>query len=449
MLFKTFAEYHQSLSGDKYPAERLQAVREYAAAFEQICQYSQTGILAGLKESSQDQLQRMVDYAKRFVLATPAEAVPDLPPITPRFYHPDMRKGYYYDKFILISFDLARWDEGDRTKSDHTKASTKRDAANPYPASKEDSTRPKLAPELQPALDLQPVLKPQPALEPLPPPIDLVQTCQKARVCHCWVMVIIYSNNTSSRTLRKVMARNEFICDTIRGGFVLCTRQETEAGAFVAEHGVMQFPYVAIIEPLSMSIRWSTSFQCDSESMMTERLADELLHYGSFDPYEGLIATNVPQGCEPPTHLVFTAGGFRAALREAEATDRWMLVNLQSDDALACHRLNRDVWRDDAVESIVKENFVFWQKVRSKNRWVKRFTASNDVFLRVKSSTCRTRGRCMPRYSKSSSFRIFPFSTHSADWSCGAKRVGRLKSLSLQRHWSKLSCPFPTLMIGN
>jgi Thioredoxin-like len=186
-------------------------------------------------------------------------------------------------------------------------------------------------------------------------------------------MVVIYSDNSSSSTLRKVVTMNEFICDTIRGGFVLCTRQETQADAFVAEHGVTQFPYVAIIEPLSMSVRWSFSFQCDSESMMTERLADELLRYSSYDPYEGLVTTNVPQGCEPPTHLVFTAGGFRAALREAEATDRWMLVNLQSDDALASHRLNRDVWRDDAVESIVKENFVFWQKVRTEKRWGRAF----------------------------------------------------------------------------
>lgn len=40
-------------------------------------------------------------------------------------------------------------------------------------------------------------------------------------------------------------------------------------------------------------------------------------------------------------------------------------MNLQCDADFACHALNRDVWRDELVENLVREGFVFWQDVNS------------------------------------------------------------------------------------
>lgn len=45
----------------------------------------------------------------------------------------------------------------------------------------------------------------------------------------------------------------------------------------------------------------------------------------------------------------------------AKDSRRWLLVNLQSDADFACHALNRDVWRNDLVENLVREGFIFWQ----------------------------------------------------------------------------------------
>lgn len=68
---------------------------------------------------------------------------------------------------------------------------------------------------------------------------------------------------------------------------------------------------------------------------------------------------------QPPIHLIHTAGGFQGAKNMAKDTRRWLLVNLQSDEEFACHALNRDVWRDELVENLIREGFVFWQTVRN------------------------------------------------------------------------------------
>eukprot|EP00529_Nitzschia_sp_RCC80_P022708 CAMPEP_0113509438 /NCGR_PEP_ID=MMETSP0014_2-20120614/37578_1 /TAXON_ID=2857 /ORGANISM="Nitzschia sp." /LENGTH=496 /DNA_ID=CAMNT_0000405273 /DNA_START=92 /DNA_END=1582 /DNA_ORIENTATION=+ /assembly_acc=CAM_ASM_000159 len=63
----------------------------------------------------------------------------------------------------------------------------------------------------------------------------------------------------------------------------------------------------------------------------------------------------------PPHHLLFKEGGFEGAREMAKSNRRWLLVNLQRDSEFACHALNRDVWRDELAENLIREGFVFWQ----------------------------------------------------------------------------------------
>jgi hypothetical protein len=67
----------------------------------------------------------------------------------------------------------------------------------------------------------------------------------------------------------------------------------------------------------------------------------------------------------PPTHLTHSAGGFQGARNVAKDAKRWLLVNLQSDSDFACHALNRDVWRDELVENLIREGFIFWQSINT------------------------------------------------------------------------------------
>uniref|UniRef100_A0A7S4JAM3 UBX domain-containing protein n=1 Tax=Odontella aurita TaxID=265563 RepID=A0A7S4JAM3_9STRA len=71
--------------------------------------------------------------------------------------------------------------------------------------------------------------------------------------------------------------------------------------------------------------------------------------------------TNLSEMFAPPTRIMHTAGGFQGARNVARDARRWLLVNLQRDSDFACHALNRDVWRDELVENLVREGFVFWQ----------------------------------------------------------------------------------------
>ena len=65
-----------------------------------------------------------------------------------------------------------------------------------------------------------------------------------------------------------------------------------------------------------------------------------------------------------PMHLMHRAGGFQGARTTAKDSKRWLLVNLQRDAEFACHALNRDVWRDELIENLIREGFIFWQEVQ-------------------------------------------------------------------------------------
>jgi hypothetical protein len=73
---------------------------------------------------------------------------------------------------------------------------------------------------------------------------------------------------------------------------------------------------------------------------------------------------NLSNMFSPPRHLMYKEGGFEGARTMAKDSKRWLLVNLQRDSEFACHALNRDVWRDELVENLIREGFIFWQEVR-------------------------------------------------------------------------------------
>ena len=64
-----------------------------------------------------------------------------------------------------------------------------------------------------------------------------------------------------------------------------------------------------------------------------------------------------------PVHLMHKIGGFQGARAAAKDARRWLLVNIQSDKEFSSHALNRDVWRDELVENLIREGFIFWQAV--------------------------------------------------------------------------------------
>ena len=64
---------------------------------------------------------------------------------------------------------------------------------------------------------------------------------------------------------------------------------------------------------------------------------------------------------KPPVDVTFK-GDWQAARDAAEASKKWLLVNVQDSREFACQMLNRDVWSSEAVKTILREHFVFWQQ---------------------------------------------------------------------------------------
>ncbi|KAK3927678.1 UBX domain-containing protein 7 [Frankliniella fusca] len=62
----------------------------------------------------------------------------------------------------------------------------------------------------------------------------------------------------------------------------------------------------------------------------------------------------------PPIHLMFY-GTFLAARDEATNRERWLMVNIQNMKEFSCQVLNRDIWSDSVIDSVIKQHFTFWQ----------------------------------------------------------------------------------------
>jgi len=62
----------------------------------------------------------------------------------------------------------------------------------------------------------------------------------------------------------------------------------------------------------------------------------------------------------PPFELL-THLSWDDARTEGREQKRWILVNIQDMADFSCQVLNRDIWKDEAVQQIVKESFIFLQ----------------------------------------------------------------------------------------
>lgn len=40
---------------------------------------------------------------------------------------------------------------------------------------------------------------------------------------------------------------------------------------------------------------------------------------------------------------------------------RWLLVNIQNSSEFTCQTLNRDIWSNESIKTVIKKSFIFWQ----------------------------------------------------------------------------------------
>ncbi|KAG8197423.1 hypothetical protein JTE90_014908 [Oedothorax gibbosus] len=62
----------------------------------------------------------------------------------------------------------------------------------------------------------------------------------------------------------------------------------------------------------------------------------------------------------PPLDMMYR-GNFESARDFGQMSNKWLMVNLQDSQEFSCQVLNRDVWSNPAVKSLISQHFVFWQ----------------------------------------------------------------------------------------
>ncbi|CAK8689474.1 UBX domain-containing protein 7-like isoform X2 [Clavelina lepadiformis] len=96
-------------------------------------------------------------------------------------------------------------------------------------------------------------------------------------------------------------------------------------------------------------------------------------------------------------------GSFQSARDEGVNLHKWVMVNIHNVKEFACQALNRDVWSNKNVKSLVKKHFVFWQ-VRSDSlegeKFMMFYSVSNWPYIAVIDP--RT-GGCLTTWSETTS----------------------------------------------
>ncbi|KAH7962518.1 hypothetical protein HPB52_016664 [Rhipicephalus sanguineus] len=91
------------------------------------------------------------------------------------------------------------------------------------------------------------------------------------------------------------------------------------------------------------------------------RLQEEKLLQGDTDSPSYKKRKTLEDLFRPPLDLMHR-GSFESAREVGRAKNRWLMVNVQNVQEFACQVLNRDVWSNSTIKSIISEHFVFWQE---------------------------------------------------------------------------------------
>jgi hypothetical protein len=71
-------------------------------------------------------------------------------------------------------------------------------------------------------------------------------------------------------------------------------------------------------------------------------------------------ATPLADLFRPPLEIMFR-GTLEKAAKQAAATTRWLLINIQDSGIFDCQRLNRDTWSDPEIKRIIQASFIMVQ----------------------------------------------------------------------------------------
>ncbi|XP_053565789.1 UBX domain-containing protein 7 [Bombina bombina] len=90
-----------------------------------------------------------------------------------------------------------------------------------------------------------------------------------------------------------------------------------------------------------------------TEAMRQEQ---ELRNGGSVDKK----LTTLADLFRPPVDIMHK-GSFETAKKCGQLQNKWLMINIQNVQDFACQCLNRDIWSNETVKTLIREHFIFWQ----------------------------------------------------------------------------------------
>ncbi|KAI4897688.1 hypothetical protein NFI96_015713, partial [Prochilodus magdalenae] len=87
----------------------------------------------------------------------------------------------------------------------------------------------------------------------------------------------------------------------------------------------------------------------------------ELMHKGSFETHYMLVPTDDVDDDDVFSLAFFPLNLNCQAKDCGQLENKWLMINIQNVQDFACQCLNRDVWSNEAVKTIIREHFIFWQ----------------------------------------------------------------------------------------
>ncbi|CAI5775452.1 domain-containing 7 isoform X1 [Podarcis lilfordi] len=94
----------------------------------------------------------------------------------------------------------------------------------------------------------------------------------------------------------------------------------------------------------------------EPEPLFGVRQEQELRNGGAIDKK----LTTLADLFRPPIDLMHK-GSFETAKECGQMQNKWLMINIQNVQDFACQCLNRDVWSNEAVKTLIREHFIFWQ----------------------------------------------------------------------------------------
>ena len=82
-------------------------------------------------------------------------------------------------------------------------------------------------------------------------------------------------------------------------------------------------------------------------------------------------------------YMLFTSHWFvlhHQAQGKGKLENKWILVNIQNTSEFVCQVLNRDIWKDASIRTLIQKHFIFWQvrfESKGSDSWVAGITSAS------------------------------------------------------------------------